>query len=263
MLPIHRPYVLQPLLALALASCVVAPQAPAPAPRAPTPTVALPRAPATPAAASATASATASVAPSVALSAELTSAPALIYRELNTGALPGRTTLVTHRLQRAANQALLTVETRSSENNGATLPVSIEPLGPPTVRRFAGTWTSTGAVTTFELSDGTESRKLVCEQGRVQVAAATAVRKREGRGGCEGDRGQWTPRATKRVEALRCGINHDPPDPAYRPDRFEEQAFVPAPGVEFLFVNDDCVMQGGGYRFIPADGSVYAVRATR
>ena len=34
-----------------------------------------------------------------------------------------------------------------------------------------------------------------------------------------------------------------------------ELAFAPSPGIEWLFVNDDC-LQGGGWRLVPADRSI-------
>jgi len=37
-------------------------------------------------------------------------------------------------------------------------------------------------------------------------------------------------------------------------------AFAPAPGVEWLYVNDDCVMQGGGFRWIAKDGAIASER---
>jgi hypothetical protein len=32
-------------------------------------------------------------------------------------------------------------------------------------------------------------------------------------------------------------------------------AFAPSPGIEWLYVNDDC-LQGGGWRQVPADRSI-------
>jgi hypothetical protein len=34
----------------------------------------------------------------------------------------------------------------------------------------------------------------------------------------------------------------------------------PAPAIEYLWVNDDCSMQGGGYRDVPKDGSIASPR---
>ena len=42
-----------------------------------------------------------------------------------------------------------------------------------------------------------------------------------------------------------------------------EFTFGEAPGIEFLFVNDDCIIQGGGLRRVPSDGSVSAIRGKR
>lgn len=119
-------------------------------------------------------------------------------------------------------------------------------------------WT-TGKTTRFTLEEGGEKIVLECAMGPVQVAAATAVRARSRQSEC-GDRGKWQPLATKRVEALRCGIDDSPIEPMFPPDRREEMAFTAAPGIEFLFVNDDCVIQGGGYRFVPGGGGVGPIR---
>jgi hypothetical protein len=203
-------------------------------------------------------SVSASARPSSELEA-LEAAPALVYRQLDTGAIMGKNQLVTHRLHQAEGRALLIVETRSSKRAMALTPERIEPLGPATVRRFSGTVRTVGTLTTFELADGADVLSLECEMGSVRVASATAVREREGRNQCEGDRGRWVPAATKPVRALRCGIDREP-DPVFKPDRLEKMAFLEAPGLEFLWVNDDCAMQGGGYRLVPADESVHAVR---
>jgi hypothetical protein len=65
------------------------------------------------------------------------------------------------------------------------------------------------------------------------------------------------PARTGKVEALRCGVS-ETDDPTA--DRMEEMAFTAEPGVEFLAINDDCIMQGGGCRRIARDGSVANVR---
>ncbi len=135
----------------------------------------------------------------------------------------------------------------------------VGPFEAPAIRRYLGTATTTGTVTTFALADGDANLVFACATGEVRVASATAVRKPGRRSEC-GDRGVWTPAPTQRVVALRCGIDESPVDPSFPPDRREEMAFVAAPGIEFLFVNDDCVMQGGGYRFIAANGEVAAIR---
>jgi len=190
----------------------------------------------------------------------LLSAPRLVYRSLNAGAIVAQATLMTHTLQRFENQALLTVETQKAPSDIIPGPV-VGRFGVPTTRRFIGTSTTIGKKIAFELADASETLKLECEMGTVQVAAATAVRDYY-KGGCDGDRGHWVPGAMKRAEALRCGTRAAG-DASHEPDRLEEMAFAPAPGIEFLYVNDDCVMQGGGYRFVAADASVAAIRKAR
>ena len=203
---------------------------------------------------SASPTASAAAAPGV-VPGPLESAPRLVYRSLETGALSTRSTLRTRTLQRFEDQALLTVATQLSESD-TSQPV-LGPFDSPRIRRYLGRAKAQGDWVSFTLSDGEESVTLECTMGEVKVARATAVRTRAGRGQCAGDRGRWLPGSTTRVRALRCGRYEPAPDL----DREEDMAFTAAPGIEFLFVNDDCVMQGGGYRFIPEDGSVGAIRA--
>ncbi len=190
---------------------------------------------------------------------KLTSAPALIYRALDTGAINARSTLTTRTLQRFEDQALLTVLEQTVNNSSEMTPTHLKPFGAPTIRRFVGSVTTKGKRTTFYLADAGEKVTLECEMGNVNAAAATAVRASSRKGGCNGDRGHWVPSTMKRVEALRCGIEREAAS-IDSPDRREEMAFAASPGIEFLFVNDDCVMQGGGYRFVPPDSAVGPIR---
>lgn len=201
---------------------------------------------------------TASVAaPPPVIPTELAGAPKLVYRSLDTGAIAAQSTLVTRTLQRFEDKGLLTVERQISKSS--TFEPVVGPFEAPTIRRYLGTAVTTGKTTRFTLEEGGEKIVLECAMGPVQVAAATAVRARSRQSEC-GDRGKWQPLATKRVEALRCGIDDSPIEPMFPPDRREEMAFTAAPGIEFLFVNDDCVIQGGGYRFVPGGGGVGPIR---
>jgi hypothetical protein len=90
-----------------------------------------------------------------------------------------------------------------------------------------------------------------CKRTKLDVAAATAVRVPVPRVTECGNQGMWLPNKTKKVDALLC--THDPDDP-------NQIGLAAAPGIEWLYVNDDCVMQGGGWRSIPKDGSVMRAR---
>ena len=193
------------------------------------------------------------------ISAVLVGVIAFNLLNYDTGAINARSTLTTRTLQRFENQALLTVLEQTVNNSSEMTPTHLKPFGAPTIRRFVGSVTTKGKRTTFDLADAGEKVTLECEMGNVNAAAATAVRASSRKGGCNGDRGHWVPSTMKRVEALRCGIEREAAS-IDSPDRREEMAFAAPPGIEFLFVNDDCVMQGGGYRFVPPDSAVGPIR---
>ncbi|HEU0037426.1 MAG TPA: hypothetical protein VFQ53_42740 [Kofleriaceae bacterium] len=196
------------------------------------------------------------------------SAPAWIYRELQTGAIVGRHTLTTYTLRQDGKQAALDVETRTTSKGqrpaGSKDPFMYESLvdwSAPTTKHYAGTVETAGAKLVFHLADGADPLELPCTKARRAVATPTAVRRPHPRkpdqDGCSGERGMWVPAAMTKLDVLSC----DPiPKDEQDGDRVERYAFAPAPGVEFLYVNDDCVMQGGGYRAIAADGSVGKIR---
>lgn len=185
---------------------------------------------------------------------ELASAPAWIYRDLQAGALRPNQVLTTYTLRRLGTQAVLTELTQSAV---APIKGPTGPFGPGETRTFVGSVESDGAKVRLKLQHGTEQLDLSCRAGSVSAASATAVRVRTpGIGSCGGDRGQWSPRAVTSVAALRCG----PLPKGSDPDRTDEYVFAASPGVEFLFVNDDCVIQGGGYRLVASDASIAPTR---
>jgi len=124
------------------------------------------------------------------------------------------------------------------------------PFGPLTSRTLVGTF----AKDTLVYVDDGKAFSLTCVTKSVAVAGATAVRVREGKRGCEGDQGKWKPGATRKAKALVCGDMTSEMDPSF--------TFVapPGPDIEYVWVNDDCSMQGGGYRDVPKDGSIAPVR---
>lgn len=190
------------------------------------------------------------------VAAELAAAPAWIYRHLEAGAVRADQRLTTYTLRRLGTQALWTEQTQSAPASlrggvvGAWSPIS--------TKTFVGSVELERTGLRLKLQHGTERVELSCHAGSISVAGATAVRARTpGKGACEGDRGRWQPAGLTKVDALRCG----PLPKGSDPDRTDEHVFTPSPGTEFLFVNDDCVIQGGGYRSVAADGSVAPVRA--
>ena len=138
---------------------------------------------------------------------------------------------------------------------------AIKGWSPRSTKVYLGTVEVRGEAISITLSRGGEMLELSCEMGTIAAAAATAVRRPHPRapGGdeCYGDRGRWVPARAEKVQALRCGVS-EADDPTA--DRMEKMAFTAEPGVEFLAINDDCIMQGGGYRRIARDGSVANVR---
>jgi hypothetical protein len=195
------------------------------------------------------------------LPADLATVKPWVYRELQTGAIRARHTLAIYRLHRHGTRAALLVEEREATSSDPDAD-RIDGFTTRSFRLYVGTVTARGRRQTFALvSDDNrgETLDLPCRLSRVAVARADAVREPSGSGEC-GDRGEWRPSTMKRREILSClPFARDDPDP----DRDEQLAFAPEPGIEFLFVNDDCTMQGGGYRAISAGGAVANIRATR
>jgi hypothetical protein len=197
---------------------------------------------------------------------ELGTAPAAIFRRYYTGMI-ARPTLVTYTLRRHGTAALLTVETRDGER--------AIPPGPRLLDRYTiGAWTLASTVRylgstardgalSLATLDGRETLQLTCKPHRVAVARADAVRRKgvPPKGGCEGEVGRFVPGASTRATVLYCfsappldGTPGDSDWNGYQDDI--HLALAPEPGIEWLYVNDDCDMQGGGFRWIPKDGSV-------
>ncbi len=180
---------------------------------------------------------------------DLSAAPAWLGRSLYTGLIRAKAVHTRASLQRLDTRALLTLEVRE-------LPLRLDgkepgPWGTPTTTRYQGTLTNGQ----LELTIGSEAVSLACVEKTVAVAPAEAHRARNPKlGGCEGDTGHWVPGATHKVKALVCGDPSSEIDPSF--------TFVapPGPEIEWVYVNDDCVMQGGGYRDVPNDGTIASPR---
>lgn len=184
-----------------------------------------------------------------AIPADLAAAPAWAGRSLYTGVIRGTGVHTRATLQRVDTRALLTLEIRTASihfKDGA-----MEPWGPPATEQYVGTFSADK----LEVTRGATAISLDCATKPVAVARAEAVRKRDPKlAGCMGDQGHWVPATTRKAKALICGDTTSEMDPSF--------TFV-APGepeLEWVYVNDDCSMQGGGYRDIPKDGSIASVR---
>lgn len=124
---------------------------------------------------------------------------------------------------------------------------------------FVGTSHRDQQRTVFELASATGAQlRLTCRPDRLTVhrAGANLVRTPNFRDEC-GDTGVWRPPATQTVNILTCVASDPSLDPQQRHERDlghwgqfggTTVDLAPAPGVEALSVNDDCILQGGGYR---------------
>jgi hypothetical protein len=178
-----------------------------------------------------------------------------IARNFSTGMVMGHATLTTSTLTLDGERATLTMATRTTSDPGTR-------AGP-----IEGAWVDTATKTytgrsvddmggTLELTlhDGIDNLALSCVYKEVSVAADDAVRVRSSDDSECGDVGQWSPSATTMTHAWVCHRDDD---------AREAITFGVTPGIEHLFVNDDCIIQGGGLRRIARDGSVAGVRGKR
>lgn len=191
---------------------------------------------------------------------ELVKAPKTIARRFLTGLISHDSTVETFTLQRVGDRALLTVESVRAENAGDKIGKWVK----LSLVQYLGTATTDGDVITIKVSNKPLSQDLTCKKEKVDVAAATAVRGRDPTwAGKEcGDPGRWEPAATSKVEVLHCvptpAPSDDGPD---EPAATDHLGFAAGQGVEWLYVNDDCVIQGGGWRKVGATSAIAAVRA--
>jgi hypothetical protein len=178
---------------------------------------------------------------------ELAAAPASIFRFYATGLVAAKSghRLETWTLRALADRGVVSVERKLPGENDSWLP--------GTQSLYLGTATDDGKTLTLTLAAGTDKLALTCTRDKLEVATANAVRKPRAKKSktdeC-GDTGVWSPAKTKSLAVLSCkDARYDAP-----------MIFGPAPGIEYLVVNDDCKMQGGGYRQIAPDGAIAPVR---
>ncbi|MBA3502218.1 MAG: hypothetical protein M4D80_05375 [Myxococcota bacterium] len=176
--------------------------------------------------------------------AELAVAPPLVFRFYSTGLVPPATgpRLETWTLRHVGERGMVLVERMAPDG---------EAFKPASKTLYLGTASDDGKTLTLALAAGTDKLALACKREKLAIAAATAVRKRHAKGKYkECDPGRWVPEKTKSVDVLQCK----------HPDFDAPMPFAAAPGVEYLYVNDDCQMQGGGYRAIATDAAIAPVR---
>jgi len=179
-----------------------------------------------------------------------------IYRHLFTGAVSRGSALTLRTLTLDGDHAMLTVATKTAPN-GEMFAESIRgPWVDASLVTFVGTAQVGKGTLELALRHGSDALALSCTRNAVNVAAETAVRVRSGDDSECGDVGTWAPAATTPLYAWVCHEKTASPNDASP----EELTFGEAPGIEFLFINDDCVIQGGGLRRVPRDGSIANVR---
>jgi len=193
----------------------------------------------------------------------LASAPKWIGRRLMTGAVNAITEHFTFTLQRDGGQALLTIEKRHATNvsgGDKLMPEKVDEWKLISTEQFIGTFEEHGDVVTIALKGlgGGDKRDFRCKKTTIPAAGANAARARSpGYREC-GDTGRWVPAATTQVDVIRCV-----PFEEKGSDEWARLAFAAAPGIEWLHVNDDCVIQGGGWRLVPPDGGIGRLRKKR
>lgn len=175
----------------------------------------------------------------------LAAAPPSVFRFYSTGLVPtkGGPRLETWTLRHTGDRGMVLVERMAPDGDG---------WKPATTTLYLGTAADDGKTLTLALAAGTDKLALACTRDKLAVAAATAVRKPHKKGKYKecGDPGRWVPDKTKSIDVLQCK----------HPDFEAPMPFAAAPGVEYLVVNDDCQMQGGGYRAIGKDAAIAPVR---
>jgi hypothetical protein len=161
---------------------------------------------------------------------ELANAPASMFRFNSTGENPR---LETWTLRHVGERGMMLVE-------------RVKPVVSKTL--YVGTASGDANRLTLALAAGTDKLALTCRRAELQVADAKAKRvpsPNHRRGKC--DLGVWSPEKTTPIAVFECK----------HPDFAAPMYFAAAPGIEYLYVDvHQCLLQGGGYRAIAADGSI-------
>ena len=183
-----------------------------------------------------------------------------IGRVFRTGAIVPVHTHETFTLRRDRTAALLTIVVQEDRSSGGVLG-NVGSWSTVATTQYVGTAVERAGGVIIAVANANEQIELRCTRTRLRAARADAVREpaplRHGGEDC-GDEGRWVPAGTRPVDAIRClpaeGRSIAPDDDSTWPNA-DHLALAPAPGIEWLYVNDDCT-QGGGWRRVPADGSI-------
>lgn len=155
---------------------------------------------------------------------------------------------LTYTLQRDAGRAVLTVVTLEETMIGHKRQQDLPQVS---LVMYLGTATEKAGVLSISVANGADKVELECKRTRIPAARAGAGRTyHDGDRGC-GDDGRWKPSTTKPLAAFLCTSDKEEP---------EQLAFSPAPGIEWVFLSDDCLV-GGGWRAVSSDGSIAKPRA--
>ena len=190
----------------------------------------------------------------------LPSATALSFYQKLTGIMPGARKDLRWTLRFVNGQPRLSVQTRncpgSSQEQGAAVPSCKEPFGKPVVS-YEGKLIQRPYGVELRLSreapaeDYPSGMNLTCLRTVVGVLPPGASL---GMGdACKGDGPppRWQPGATKDVGLWLCRLHDEQGGPWNGYGTVGPLAFAQGPGVEWIFVNNDCAGQEGAYRALP------------
>ncbi|MCX5746875.1 MAG: hypothetical protein NT062_30765 [Proteobacteria bacterium] len=157
---------------------------------------------------------------------------------------------MTYTLQQDAGRAVLTVVTLEETVIGHHRQQDLPQVS---LVRYLGTATEKAGVLSIAVANGADKVELECKRTKIPAARADAGRTYHGGArGC-GDDGRWKPSTTKPLAAFLCTSDKEVSD---------QLALSPAPGIEWVFVSDDCLV-GGGWREVPKDGSIANPRSDK
>ena len=152
------------------------------------------------------------------------------------------------------------IETFTLERRGAAATLTVQQDQKP-AERYTGRVEETGGTLTIHLKypSGASVPWVRCTPNTLRVSVATAKVVMYGHP-CLDEYG-WEPEDEARVSVLDCKLlDKDAPEPAdYRWKTGRNLVFAPAPGIEWVHVEDEC-LKTDGWREIPADGSVVPAR---
>jgi hypothetical protein len=198
----------------------------------------------------------------------------LTFRRFSTGMVRTSSSLTTYTLRRSGTQATLE-EIDAVLNHGNQLAPDTYGKGwvESAPKLYAGPVVERGGgAFDLELTAGGEELALVCKPAKVEAAAANATRTRSSKDMECGDRGAWRPGNLVAVDVIACRARPegDEPPPPTDPDELSWHReeikkstlmFAAPPGLEYLYVNDDCRIQGGDLRLVAPNKAIAEVRA--